>query len=418
MPALTVGQAVQRYNMMVDFTQTIMVKDQDYGTIEGVKKPCLYKAGAEKLTTLFGLAPKFELIERVEDWTGKDHNAEPFFFYFYKCVLVRGGEIVGEADGSCNSWEKKYRYREGKRKCPQCGAEAIIVGKREYGGGFLCFAKKGGCGAKFKDGDATLTGQDVGVVPNPDIAEVVNTIQKMAQKRALVAAVLIVTNASAFYTQDMEDLKTIEADYEDVTETSAEVAARRIKEEQAKAAKAHMPASQGPPTKPEVIQELNDFLNAPHEPKDGGVEQRQSAKDAEANAAAKQQAKARAKKDAPAVSFEMLGAFGEIKRLLHGEVDSDELYYSVLQQAGYKKSSEIPSREEGSKVYKMLGAALSALRARRKNFEELTDLRVKLGDEGRFSDLCFEAGVIAAQPQNWTDEQLLRMLELLRAACQ
>jgi hypothetical protein len=34
---------------------------------------------------------------------------------------------------------------------------------------------------------------------------VVNTIQKMAQKRALVAATLISTSASEFFTQDVED---------------------------------------------------------------------------------------------------------------------------------------------------------------------------------------------------------------------
>jgi hypothetical protein len=42
-------------------------------------------------------------------------------------------------------------------------------------------------------------------IPNPDVADVVNTIQKMAQKRALVAATLIATSASEFFTQDMED---------------------------------------------------------------------------------------------------------------------------------------------------------------------------------------------------------------------
>src|ERR1039458_4154129 len=42
-------------------------------------------------------------------------------------------------------------------------------------------------------------------IPNPDGADVVNTIQKMAQKRALVAATLIATSASEFFTQDVED---------------------------------------------------------------------------------------------------------------------------------------------------------------------------------------------------------------------
>jgi hypothetical protein len=42
-------------------------------------------------------------------------------------------------------------------------------------------------------------------IPNPDGADVVNTIQKMAQKRALVAATLLATSASEFFTQDIED---------------------------------------------------------------------------------------------------------------------------------------------------------------------------------------------------------------------
>lgn len=35
--------------------------------------------------------------------------------------------------------------------CPSCGAEAIIVSKPEYGGGFVCWKGKNGCGAKFDD---------------------------------------------------------------------------------------------------------------------------------------------------------------------------------------------------------------------------------------------------------------------------
>lgn len=34
--------------------------------------------------------------------------------------------------------------------CPSCGeAKAVIRGRAEYGGGWLCFLKKGGCGAKW-----------------------------------------------------------------------------------------------------------------------------------------------------------------------------------------------------------------------------------------------------------------------------
>jgi hypothetical protein len=36
--------------------------------------------------------------------------------------------------------------------CPVCGKDAVIKGKAEYGGGWLCFGKKGGCGAKWPEG--------------------------------------------------------------------------------------------------------------------------------------------------------------------------------------------------------------------------------------------------------------------------
>ena len=40
--------------------------------------------------------------------------------------------------------------------CPKCGCLTIIEGKPEYGGGWLCWKNKGGCGAKFtSDPDAT-----------------------------------------------------------------------------------------------------------------------------------------------------------------------------------------------------------------------------------------------------------------------
>jgi len=38
--------------------------------------------------------------------------------------------------------------------CPECGStRAVIVGKEEYGGGLVCFKKKGGCGYTWKDGE-------------------------------------------------------------------------------------------------------------------------------------------------------------------------------------------------------------------------------------------------------------------------
>lgn len=205
MPVLSIRQAVERFNTVVEFVRTVMRDGIDYGRIPGTDKPTLLKPGAKKLCTLFGLTSRFDLIRSLEDWDGSQRDGEPFFYYLYRCQLWRGDGIVSEGDGSCNSFEQKYRYRESQRRCPSCGVAAIIKGKEEYGGGWLCFRKKGGCGVKFADEDAEIISQPVGRVPNENIADQVNTIQKMAQKRALIAATLLAVNGSEFFTQDGED---------------------------------------------------------------------------------------------------------------------------------------------------------------------------------------------------------------------
>jgi predicted RNA-binding Zn-ribbon protein involved in translation (DUF1610 family) len=206
MPVMDIQQAVLRRQAIIDFTKAVMKPVIDYGRIPGTTKDTLLKPGAEKLTTLFGLSPRFEIVEKELDWTGEKHGGEAFFYFQYRCSLWRGDLLAGEGLGSCNSWEKKYRWRTASLSCPECGKEAIIKGKKEYGGGWLCFKRKGGCGYKFHDEDERITSQEIGQVPNDNPADLVNTLDKMAQKRALVAATLIAVNASEFFTQDVEDM--------------------------------------------------------------------------------------------------------------------------------------------------------------------------------------------------------------------
>jgi len=219
MPAMTIQEALQRRNELVEFTSKILRENEDYGKIPGTEKNTLLKAGAEKLTTFFGLTKKFILTEKEEDWTGDRHNEEPFFFYTYKCQLLRGNFLIAESEGSCNSWEAKYRWRNANRKCPRCGKENI---RKSNKGGYYCWTKTDGCGANFQDGDQSIESQPVGKRANPDIFDQVNTIQKMAQKRALIAATLLAVNASEFFTQDMEDFahnpNVIDAEFEERTQ--------------------------------------------------------------------------------------------------------------------------------------------------------------------------------------------------------
>ena len=206
MPAMSIELAVERYNAVTEFVSRVLRKDIDYGVIPGTEKRTLLKPGAEKLTTFFGLSTRFELLERIEDWTGERHGGEPFFYYLYRCRLMRGDAAIAEGDASCNSRETKYRWREAQRACPACEVAAIIKGKEDFGGGWLCWKKRGGSGANYPDGYQAIETQQDGRVFNPDIADQVNTIQKMSQKRALVGAVLLAVNASEFFTQDVEDM--------------------------------------------------------------------------------------------------------------------------------------------------------------------------------------------------------------------
>src|SRR5207253_830487 len=103
--------------------------------------------------------------------------------YEVTCDLFskRTGERVANGIGSANSRESRYRWRKAERQCPNCGAAAIIKGRAEYGGGWICFDKKGGCKSKFGDQDERIVGQTVGNVENPEPFELVNTLVKMGQ---------------------------------------------------------------------------------------------------------------------------------------------------------------------------------------------------------------------------------------------
>lgn len=203
-PVVGLEEAKSKFEQVRKFTASCLKKDVDYGTFAGVTKPSLLKPGAEKISTLFGLTPKFTCTDKIMNWSGEGNpDNEPFFYFEYKCELYKGSEYVASCIGSCNSWEKKYRYRRGELVCPNCGKP---LRRSKNGDGFYCWAKQGGCGATFPSNDFRITNQKVGDVKNFDTAEQVNTFQKMAQKRAFIGAVLIACNLSEYYTQDIEDL--------------------------------------------------------------------------------------------------------------------------------------------------------------------------------------------------------------------
>ncbi len=198
--ALSIVDIKAQVNLIQHVMREVMQQDQHYGVIPGTgTKPTLLKAGAEKLCLTFRLDPQYDITERQDGI---------HLHITSKCTLyhITTGQRYGSGMGSCSTREAKYAYRKSARKCPNCQSEAIIKGKEEYGGGWVCFKKKGGCGAKFADGDKAIEGQAEGRMPNEDVADQYNTVLKMANKRSLVAAVLNATAASDIFTQDIEDM--------------------------------------------------------------------------------------------------------------------------------------------------------------------------------------------------------------------
>ncbi len=200
-PNTTAQDLVKRLDVIRGAMEQAMQRDIDYGVIPGTgKKPTLLKPGAEKLAVLFQLDVQ---LDNQKTWHDDGHLTVVSRATVFH---IPSGARVASGEGICTTREGKYAYRQGERVCPSCSQPAIIKGKAEYGGGWVCFKKKGGCNAKYQDGDQAIEGQAVGKIANENIADTYNTVDKMASKRARVDAVLAATGASALFTQDAEDL--------------------------------------------------------------------------------------------------------------------------------------------------------------------------------------------------------------------
>ena len=191
--------AVNRFQAIVHAN---LIKDQDYGIIPGTQKPTLLKPGAEKIAKLLGLADHYSIIDQKEDWD------KPFFRYLIKCSLVNvlGDTTVSEGLGECNSYESKYRWRWfSERDLPAGVDKSKLVSQERH-------SRAGGKWMMYR-------------FENDDIFSQVNTILKMAKKRALVDAVLSAGRLSNIFTQDMEDITPLS---EEKTEPELSPIRRRV----------------------------------------------------------------------------------------------------------------------------------------------------------------------------------------------
>lgn len=202
--ALGVDEIIAQVQLIQNVMHRVMKEGEHFGTIPGCgDKKTLLQPGAQKLTMTFRLCPEYEIQEVNIDRGHKEYRVI--------CTLksMGSGAFVGQGVGCCSTMESKYRWRGGARKCPKCGKEAIIMGKKfnpsDPEPGWLCWKKKDGCGATWPVGARDIEGQSIEKVENENPADCYNTVLKMAKKRAFVDATITATAASDIFTQDIGD---------------------------------------------------------------------------------------------------------------------------------------------------------------------------------------------------------------------
>lgn len=156
-------------NELKKFVSSLLVEDKqdgkggDYGKIKGCgNKPTLLKPGAEKLQKVFGFKMQMTCTNYIIDFE------KPLGLYEYKCSIGKydnDGKFYAfaECEGIAHTEETKYKYKW----------EGYNNNRKQ--------------------------------IENTERMSLLNTIKKMAQKRAYVGAMLAAAGASEYYTQDIED---------------------------------------------------------------------------------------------------------------------------------------------------------------------------------------------------------------------
>lgn len=154
----------EQRKLLKTFINKQLTRDIDYGIIPGTPKPSLYKPGAEKIANIFQLGSRVVKTDRVIDVA----NNFAMFEVTVEVFHLPTGKPISQCVGVCNNHEKKYKERAKYGKNDR--------GQREF----------------------------IGMEETP-FADVLNTLSKMAQKRAYVGAVIIATGASDYFTQDLTE---------------------------------------------------------------------------------------------------------------------------------------------------------------------------------------------------------------------
>lgn len=175
----TADQIKADAHLIQEVMKSVMKDKTHYGKIPGCgDKPALLKPGAEKIMSTFRISPD----PIVEDLSGPD-----VIRYRVKVrMMSASGIFLGAGLGECSSNETKYKWRKAYKNeyddMPEDRRRVKHKSNRN--------------GENYDEYQIRV-----------EIADVANTVLKMAKKRALVDGVLTVTAASDIFAQDIEDLE-------------------------------------------------------------------------------------------------------------------------------------------------------------------------------------------------------------------
>ena len=177
-----------------------------------VRSPGILKPGVEFLCKLHDYKLTSEYRAEYGDATNETSPAITIYATSRVHVGSIEGPVVAMASAACNSWETKYRWREGRKRCPECERAGLILQRAAKGGAFKgqatawCSLRDGGCGAEFLQSDERIANQQVGRVTNTDAFDMLNTYIKIAVKRATSSAVVEASGTSGLFVVDLDDL--------------------------------------------------------------------------------------------------------------------------------------------------------------------------------------------------------------------
>lgn len=93
----------ENYKVTIGDKQLLLRRNVDFGKVPKASKPSLFKSGAERILMTYGVESRYILEKAVEEFGNGERL--PMFFYRFKCELWKGNQHITDGYGSANSYE-------------------------------------------------------------------------------------------------------------------------------------------------------------------------------------------------------------------------------------------------------------------------------------------------------------------------